>query len=60
MEGKPAERKKICPRCKSVFSCFDENCWCSKLPPVMPLSENSECLCPACLEKEIEKKVRLK
>ena len=58
MEINSAERKKVCPRCQEMFSCFDENCWCSKLPHVMPLSENEGCLCPDCLKIEIEKKIR--
>jgi hypothetical protein len=49
-------RNKICSRCDTVFSCYMENCWCSKLPNIMPMSENEDCYCPECLKKMITEK----
>jgi hypothetical protein len=51
------ERKKACPRCMAVFLCCTEDCWCSKLPRIMPLSEHEDCLCYECLKVEIEQKI---
>jgi len=51
------ERKKTCPNCGQVFSCFSENCWCSKLPNIMPMKASAGCLCPKCLENTIQEKI---
>ena len=48
---------KDCPRCGNVFSCCPENCWCNELPPIMPLNDYEECLCPACLKDAIQVKL---
>ena len=51
-------RIKICPKCRATFECStDGNCWCSKLPNIMPFKENGECLCPVCLEKIIKEQI---
>jgi transcriptional regulator NrdR family protein len=52
------ERRKVCELCGTEFSCFTEECWCSELPPIMPLDENKGCLCPECLGREIEQKIK--
>ena len=57
METQPIERKKFCPNCGEVFSCFSDKCWCSKLPNIMPLTETSQCMCPKCLEIVIQDKI---
>ena len=57
MEAQPFERKKVCPNCGDVFSCFSENCWCSKLPNIIPLTETSQCMCPKCLDGTIKEKI---
>jgi hypothetical protein len=31
-----------------------EHCWCMSLPAVMPVCANAKCLCPNCLQREIE------
>jgi hypothetical protein len=57
METNAVEREKICHKCQAVFSCCTENCWCSKLPQIMPLSVHEDCLCYSCLKIEIDKKI---
>jgi len=43
----------VCPSCHSRFVCDlaqgCANCWCMKLPPVLPLLDGARCLCPNCL-----------
>lgn len=54
-----------CARCGATFSCAmadpsdGQPCWCTALPPVMPVptpgaDANASCLCPACLRKLID------
>jgi len=47
---------KICPECKKEFTCSSANCWCSKLPNIMPINPEKGCLCPECLEGAIAEK----
>ena len=54
--------EKICPECKTKFDCCNDpegsggmECWCSKLPNVIPLTEGAECLCEKCLEEKIHR-----
>ena len=56
---KKGGRKKTCPRCQTLFPCLTENCWCSKLPQIMPLSTDEDCLCPDCLKIEIQNKIEV-
>jgi len=51
------ERKKTCHSCNTVFSCYIENCWCKELPPIMAISEETDCICPECLKKAIDEKL---
>jgi iron complex transport system substrate-binding protein len=44
---------KKCSECSKEFTCSSANCWCSKLPRVVPMDETKGCLCPDCLEKAI-------
>jgi iron complex transport system substrate-binding protein len=44
---------KKCPECGKDFTCSSANCWCGKLPWVMPMNPEKDCLCPECLEKAI-------
>ncbi len=53
------EKVKVCSQCKTTFSCFSENCWCSELPLVMPMIEGEDCLCPKCLKAVIDKKLKM-
>jgi hypothetical protein len=48
---------KICPKCGSSFTCTPADCWCSTLPPIMPMIENAECYCPDCLNAIIKDKL---
>jgi hypothetical protein len=53
-------RIKTCSKCGAKFSCGPEpgksRCWCDELPPVPPGAlRNSDCLCPACLAKAVER-----
>jgi hypothetical protein len=48
---------KVCSKCSKMFGCnaLSGNCWCDNLPSLgRPMAEWTDCLCPACLEKEIE------
>jgi hypothetical protein len=50
-----------CTGCGATFGCGrapgEERCWCGSLPRVMPVPEpGASCLCPACLQKEIERR----
>jgi hypothetical protein len=54
------EMVKKCTRCNSMFVCTPHDCWCGKLPNVIPLPRNGGCLCPSCLQKEIKNMVKEK
>lgn len=50
-----------CAGCGAMFECGrgpgEARCWCADLPQVMPVPDlGAPCLCPACLEKEIERR----
>jgi len=53
----PTEKK--CSECGTVFHCFnipgETDCWCAKLPNVIPLTEGAQCLCEECLGEKIQK-----
>ncbi|MFC0251597.1 cysteine-rich CWC family protein [Massilia consociata] len=52
----------VCTRCGASFGCAmrdgnPEPCWCTALPPVVPVpvpQEAAGCWCPACLRSHIE------
>lgn len=48
---------KTCPKCDATFTCSPVDCWCSSLPPVMPLIPDAGCYCPACLKVMIDMKL---
>lgn len=50
---------KKCPECDKEFICSSANCWCSRLPNIMPMNPEKECLCPECLEKAVVEKIEL-
>ena len=53
--------ENICPRCGMAFACgagSREGCWCMELPSLLPVAENSRCLCPDCLTLEIKEKLK--
>jgi len=59
-ENAPGPVDKKCEECGNTFTCGSHvpgNCWCLDLPKVvpMPTEEGSNCLCPNCLKKKIEK-----
>lgn len=47
-----------CSRCGATFRCGniggDATCWCAALPPVLPPDPKATCLCPACLQAEVD------
>ena len=58
----PIAPNSACPHCGARFRCGMENgdkeCWCARLPNVLPLpvenaagSPATSCLCPACLNE---------
>ena len=52
-------KSKKCPECNKEFTCSSADCWCSKLPNIMPMNPDKECLCPECLEKAVAKKIKI-
>ncbi len=48
------DKIKVCPACATAFTCSPVDCWCSKLPLVMPMIEGAECYCPGCLAAVIK------
>ena len=51
---------RTCLRCGAAFGCGrgpgEERCWCAEKPRIIPVPvPGSDCLCPGCLEKEIER-----
>lgn len=51
--------KKECDQCGRVFECGPETgddgqCWCAKLPNVVPMETGEDCLCPECLKEEVK------
>jgi len=44
---------KQCRGCGNSFGCGADvaggECWCARLPHIMPLETAGDCLCPACL-----------
>lgn len=52
---RPVEQK-ICPECNTSFDCGG-NCWCSKYPPIMPLTPNEGCYCQKCFHTIMVKRV---
>jgi len=54
-----------CAQCGVPFRCGmeggDAECWCARLPPLLPLPESAAadssaagCLCPACLQARLD------
>ena len=52
-------RTKFCPRCGANLSCGPkssvEPCWCDSRPHVALANDFDDCLCPRCLDEEIER-----
>jgi len=58
-------RMSTCSQCGAEFGCAmvdgtaDAPCWCTTLPPVVPLPSPGAvagCWCPACLEQHIARR----
>lgn len=46
---------KNCSNCQSSFSCQSATtCWCAAFPPILSLSTDQDCLCPACLQNKMQ------
>ncbi|PCJ62932.1 MAG: hypothetical protein COA79_02040 [Planctomycetota bacterium] len=54
-------KTKVCSDCNISFNCFsdskDSNCWCSVLPNIMTIEEQSDCKCSSCLTVAINEKI---
>lgn len=51
-----------CSSCGDNFICESknpDNCWCMKLPTLMPLNTQKDCECPNCLSLSISRKLQL-
>jgi hypothetical protein len=49
-----------CSDCGTAFGCGAGSatpCWCTQLPPIMPLDFAQECRCPGCLEAEVRRRI---
>lgn len=50
-------KARTCWRCDTAFVCGPrggaEHCWCSALPPILPMTAGLSCLCPRCLAIEV-------
>jgi hypothetical protein len=51
----------LCSACGAAFACGNESgaahCWCSELPPLMPMNPEHPCLCPRCLHLELRRRI---
>lgn len=58
MAKKSVNGYKSCPQCGTNFTCGiaegGQTCWCFDLPNVVPVDEETACLCPDCLQKHIQ------
>lgn len=52
----PNKKEKKCFNCQKEFNCYQENCWCSVYPNVLPVIKSEDCLCSGCLRKKIKRK----
>lgn len=52
-------KSKKCSECAKEFTCASSDCWCGKLPNIMPMNPYKDCLCPQCLEKVVDEKLKL-
>ncbi|MCW3122535.1 MAG: hypothetical protein JWQ38_2027 [Flavipsychrobacter sp.] len=57
MDSTHTDKTKLCPQCGTSFTCSPMDCWCSKLPAIMPMDINASCYCPQCLSKMINEKL---
>lgn len=52
---------KVCSICGNSFACgFDDRekaCWCTDLPPIMPMDPTVDCRCPTCLRAIVKEKI---
>lgn len=52
-------RTKTCPRCGEALICGprsgEDRCWCDARPHVALSKDFGDCLCPDCLDDEIER-----
>ena len=50
---------KSCSQCGQSFGCgiAERGCWCSQFPPILPLTTESDCLCPRCLLPKIQQAI---
>lgn len=60
--GEPCGLAQACAACQGMFVCGiaqgQEQCWCMKLPAVLPVSSHQTCLCEICLTREIARAQR--
>lgn len=56
-----SDKIKTCTNCKKQFGCTNTeangSCWCDSFPPIFPLIEGNDCLCPDCLKIETINKI---
>lgn len=53
---------KTCPECGASFTCGSDSpapCWCASLPQIVQMTPGRDCLCPACLTREIDSRLQL-
>lgn len=53
----PSPVEQACAECGQAFHCAADSqpdkCWCLSYPAILPLNDQSGCLCPTCLKQRI-------
>lgn len=48
-----------CPGCGNIFVCDRaqgcDDCWCLKLPAILPVRSDAKCMCENCLRRVLDK-----
>ncbi len=60
MNSEQLNNQRICPGCKTTFTCQQTGgaCWCEALPAILAVNEGEKCLCPHCLANRIQEKFK--
>lgn len=44
----------VCSKCQNTFSCsLNKSCWCSTYPKLQHIESKQFCLCPSCLQTQL-------
>ena len=63
MHEEPFISTKLCRQCDLDFLCGpvkqSGQCWCNAFPPILSPDPENDCLCPGCLQKLMEQKIKV-